>query len=308
MRTDRRPRRAWATPLHLVFALAAGWAPALAAAAPGKAPAGKVAAPALTPAQERRAMEELAELYAQEGRLDDALALYAELRGREPAEANWWRRPCDLLDPVPERHADLLILLQGWRAAQPKLREPSERLVRFYEQDGAIDEGLVIVDALLAEAPKDLALLRLKAELLETGDRHEPALAAWGVVVAHPSATVEDRWRRAELLSVKGDSPALRAEYEALVKASPADTRFRVAYGETLLAADDLAGAQTQVEAAAAHAPEDPAVRKLAAEVEAERAARRRDAANDDYDRRDALRWRTDRAHRVRALSPQEDY
>jgi predicted Zn-dependent protease len=276
-------------------------------AAPKPRP-GNAAAPALTPGQERRAMEELAELYGQEGRTDDALAIYAELRAREPAEAQWWRRPAELLEPLTDRRADLLLVLLGWHAATPTLREPAERLVRFYEEDGAIDEGLKIVDVLLAQTPKDLALRRLKAELLQTGDRTEPAIAAWTQVLALPAATPEDRWQRAELMSLKGDSPALRAEYEALVAAKPEDVRFRVGLGESCLAAEDFTCARKQVDAARAQAPDNAEVKALEAALEREQAERATDRSNDQYDLRDALRWRLDRAERLRALLPQEDY
>lgn len=290
-----------------LLALALAGPPGSADAAPKPRP-GKAAAPALTPGQERRAMEELAELYGQEGRTDDALAIYAELRAREPAEVQWWRRPVELLEPQTDRRADLLLLLQGWRAAAPNLREPAERLVRFYEEDGAIDEGLKVADSLIAQTPKDLALRRLKAELLQTGDRTDPGIAAWTDVLALPGATPEDRWRRAELMSLKGDSPALRAEYEALVAAQPDDVRFRVGLGESCLAADDLKCARTQVDAARARAPDNAEVRQLEAALEREQAERAADRANDQYDLRDALRWRLDRAERLRALLPQEDY
>lgn len=253
-------------------------------------------------------MEELAELYAQEGRTDDALAIYAELRAREPAEAQWWRRPVELLEPLTDRRADLLLVLQGWRAAAPTLREPSERLVRFYEDDGAVDEGLKIAETLIAQTPKDLALRRLKAELLQTGDRTDAAISAWTDVLALPGATPEDRWQRAELMSLKGDSPALRAEYETLVAASADDVRFRVGLGESCLAADDLKCARAQVDAARALAPDSAEVRQLEAALEREQAERNADRANEQYDLRDALRWRLDRAERLRALLPQEDY
>lgn len=289
------------------LALALSGSAGMAVAAPKPRP-GKAAAPALTPAQERRAMEELAELYAQEGRTDDALAIYAELRAREPAEAQWWRRPVELLEPLTDRRADLLLVLQGWRAAAPNLREPSERLVRFYEDDGAIDEGLKIADALIAQTPKDITLRRLKAELLQTGDRTDAGIAAWTQVLALPGATPEDRWQRAELMSLKGDSPALRAEYEALVAASPDDVRFRVGLGESCLAADDLKCTQAQVDAARALAPDNAEVKRLEAALEREQAERKADRANEQYDLRDALRWRLDRAERLRALLPQEDY
>ena len=310
MRTERARARGWpvlACVCALVCALVSGL-PGPGFAAPGRPAAGKPGAATLTPAQERRAMEDLAELYAQEGRTDEALALFAELRGRDPGEAKWWRRPAELLEPQADRHADLLLLLQGWRQAQPGLREPSERLVRFYEDDGAIDEGLKIVHALLATAPQDLSLLRLKAELLETGDRTDAAIAAWTAVLASPQATTEDRWRRADRMSVKGDSPALRAEYQALVAQKPDDVRFRVALGESLLAANDLPGAEAQLEAAVGRAPEDKDVRALAAAVEAERAERAADQHEDQFGERDALRGRLDRAERLRALLPQGDY
>ena len=303
MRSRRDLAAAVAVALAWLSATTLVAAPARAAGRPASKPGG-----ALTPAQERRAMEDLAELYAQEGRTDAALALFSELRSREPGEAKWWRRPVEILEPQADRHADLLLLLQAWRQGQPTLREPSERLVRFYEEDGAIDEGLKIVNGLLVDAPKDLALLRMKAELLETGDRVDPAIAAWTAVLANPGATPEDRWRRAEQMSVKGDSVALRAEYQTLVAQKPEDVRFRVALGESQLASGDLAGAETQLDAAARRAPEDPTVKALAEAISAELAERAADRNDDEFGARDALRWRLDRTERLRSLMPQGDY
>ncbi|MCK6570218.1 hypothetical protein L6V77_03810 [Myxococcota bacterium] len=299
MRTERpRPAVALATTLALVFVPAAT---ALAAPRPA-------ARPATSPEQERRDLEELAELYAQEGRTDDALSVYADLRARVPANPEYWRRAADLLEPLPDRHVDLLVLLKAWRAAAPTLREPAERLARFYEQDGAIDEGLQIVAELLVQTPRDVSVLRLKAELLETGDRTDAAITAWTAVLAMPGATLEDRWRHAELLSTRGDSPALREAYAGLVAAKPDDVRFRVAYGEALLGADDVQGARAQAEAAQRLAPADPELKRLLDALDAAEAERTDDAARDAYDTRGALRRRVDRAARVRALSREEDY
>jgi predicted Zn-dependent protease len=290
----------------LIGVLAAG--PALAAPTGRPAPAAK---PAVAPAsadQERRDLEELAELYAQEGRTDDALAVYADLRARAPSTVEYWRRAADLLEPLPDRQAELLSLLEAWRAAAPTLREPAERLARFYEQDGAIDEGLAIVAGLLAQTPRDPAVLRLRAELLETGDRTDAAIAAWAAVLALPGATLEDRWRHAELSSTRGDTPELRAAYAGLVEARPNDVRFRVAYGEALLGADDVPGARRQADAAEALAPGTPDVRRLLDAVAAAEAERSADRRQDDDETRGALRRRLDRAARVRALSREEDY
>jgi uncharacterized protein YijF (DUF1287 family) len=62
------------------------------------------------------------------------------------------------------------------------------------------------------------------------------------------------------------------------------------------------------VDAARARAPDNAEVRQLEAALEREQAERAADRANDQYDLRDALRWRLDRAERLRALLPQEDY
>ncbi len=256
------------------------------------------------PPAEIQSMADLAHLYTQEGRTQEALELYAELRAAQPAEPKWWSLAADLLEKEAGADGELALLLGAWHRAQPGHEPATVRLFRFYMADGAWAEAL----GLLEKLPRTLEYARLRAELHETKDDRRGAIAAWTKVLGLPGAVPEDRWRRATLMMVDGDTPTLRAELEALVAARPGDPRFRVALGESLLGRDDLEGAEGQLREAQRSAPEDPGVLRLEAEIREERARRAADVATDARARQDDLRDRMDLEARVRVLLIEDDF
>lgn len=257
---------------------------------------------------ETTAMSALAELYVQEGRIDDALNLYADLRTKHPDDPQWWQIPDDVLQTKPKYLTDRLLLLLAWMKHDPNALEPGLRLLELHQRDGAEDEARALLVELVGRHPNEIELLRQLAWAHESQNAWTPALAAWDRVVAHPEHNREDRWRRIDMLSVLDPNADLRAEYVALIKMAPDDLRFRLTYIDALLTADAVDQARTQIKRARAIAPDDPELAKLARELETLERQLAIDHAQDIADRLDELRPQMDWAHRLRRVTVTEDY